>query len=77
MTDSNRPETLDAKRDRNREQRIEAIKRWVAYIETHEPDEWGEQQNRLVNSQLEAARQSGVDVDRRRRVKRAGRTFSK
>ena len=71
MTDSNAREAPDAKRERNREQRLEAIKRWVEYIETHDPDEWGEQQNRLVDSQLESARQSGIDADQRRRVERA------
>lgn len=76
MNDSNARKALDAKRERNREQRIEAIKRWVEYIETHDPSEWGEQQNRLVDSQLESARQSGTDAEHRRRVKQAGRNRS-
>jgi len=68
MNDSDAREALDAKHDRNREQRIEGIKRWVEYIETHDPSEWGDQQNQLVDSQLESARQSGIDADHRRRV---------
>jgi hypothetical protein len=73
MSDSNGREALEAKRERIREQRIAAIKRWVEYIKSHDADEWGDQQNRLVNSQLEAARQSEIDVEHRRRVDRAGR----
>ena len=55
MTDSNTRDTLDAKRDRNREQRIAAIKRWVAYIQAEPPETWGPQQNAVVNGQLTAA----------------------
>ena len=76
MTDSNTREAPNAKGERNREQRLEAIKRWVEYIETHDLSEWGEQQNRLVDSQLESAHRSGIDADHRRRVERAGRDRS-
>lgn len=76
MTDSNGRDELEAKHERNRERRIAGIKRWVKYIETHDPDEWGEQLNRLVDSQLESARQSDLDVEHRRRVERAGRDHS-
>ena len=75
MNDSN-ARNLEAKHDRNRQQRLEGIKRWVEYIETHDPSEWGDQQNRLVDAQLESARRSGIDADHRRRVKRAGRDRS-
>lgn len=71
MTDSDGRDRLDEKRRRNREQRIESIKRWVRYIEENPPEKWGEQQNRLVNSQLEAARESGVSAEQYRRVERA------
>lgn len=73
MTDSNEREELDRKREQNREQRIQAVKRWVEYIQTHDPEDWGEQQNRLVNSQLESARQSDIDVEHRLRVAKASR----
>jgi hypothetical protein len=76
MNDSNAHEAFEGKHDRNRQQRIKGIKRWVEYIETHDPSEWGEQQNRLVDSQLESARRSGIDVDHRRRVERTGRDRS-
>lgn len=71
MTNSRTPEDLTTEHERNRQRRIEGIKRWIEYIETHE--EWGDQLNRLVDAQLESARQSGVDVEHRRRVDRAGR----
>lgn len=77
MTDSNGLDDLEAKRERNRQQRIEAVKRWVEYIKTHDADDWGDQQNRLINSQLESARQSDIDVEHRRRVDRAGRERSR
>lgn len=73
MSDSNARDALAAKRERNREQRIEAVKRWVEYIEENPASTWGEQQNRLVDSQLESARQSGLDAAHYRRIERAGR----
>lgn len=73
MTDSKERDDLDAKRERNRQHRIAGIKRWVEYIETHDVEEWGEQLNRLVDSQLESARRSDVDLEHRQRVDRAGR----
>lgn len=73
MNDSNGRDALDAKHERNRQRRLKAIKRWVKYVKTHDPDEGGDQQNRLVDSQLESARQSGIDAEHRRRVERAGR----
>lgn len=75
MTDSDTRD-LTEKRERNRQQRIRSIKRWVEYIRTHDADEWGDQQNRLVDSQLESARQSGIDVEHRRHVEEAGRERS-
>lgn len=55
MSDSHGSDHLDGKHDRNREQRIEAIKRWVAYITAEPPETWGPQQNAVVNDQLDAA----------------------
>lgn len=55
MSDSNAPERLDAKHARNREQRIDGIKRWVRYIESEPPETWGPQQNAVVNDQLHSA----------------------
>ena len=77
MTDSNARDELEAKHERNRQQRIKSVKRWVEFIKTHDADEWGEQQNRLIDSQLRSARQSELDIDHRRRVARAGRDHSR
>ena len=73
MSDSNARDALDAKQERNRQQRLDGIKRWVDYIKAHDAAEWGDQQNRLVDSQLESARQSGIDIEHRQRVERADR----
>lgn len=75
MSDSNARDSLEAKQERNRQRRLKGIKRWVEYIKTHDPEEWGPQQNRLVDSQLESARQSDIDAEHRRRVEQAGRDF--
>ena len=48
MDDSNAPECLDAKDERNREQPIE-------YIESEPPETWGPQQNAIVNDQFDTA----------------------
>ncbi|WP_206536711.1 hypothetical protein [Halovivax asiaticus] len=40
MTEATERESLDEKRNRNRQQRLTAVKRWVEYIETHDPDVW-------------------------------------
>ena len=55
MSDSDKPDHLDAKHDRDREQRIAAVKRWVAYIQSEPPEVWGPQQNAVVDGQLSAA----------------------
>ena len=55
MSDSDKPDHLDAKHDRDREQRIAAVKRWVAYLQSEPPEVWGPQQNAVVDGQLTAA----------------------
>lgn len=77
MSDSNMRDDLEATHERNRQHRVSSIKRWVEFIKTHDADEWGDQQNRLINSQLESARQSDIDVEHRRRIERAGREYSR
>ena len=71
MNDSSAREDLDEKHEKRREQRIEAIKRWVEYIQENPPEVWGPQQNALINSQLEAARKSGISAEQYLRVERA------
>lgn len=61
------------KHERNRERRIESIKRWVRYVEETPPEKWGEQQNKLVNSQLESARGTDLPAEQYRRVERGAR----
>lgn len=73
MSNSERPDTLADKHEHDREGRLEHIKFWVAFIEDHPPDVWGPQQNALVDSQLQSARESGLDAAHYRRVERAGR----
>jgi purine nucleoside phosphorylase len=68
MTDSNVPEELAARHERNREQRIAGIKRWVEYIKSEPPEVWGPQQNAVVNDQLEAAQTVETSVSHRQRV---------
>ncbi|RQG89259.1 hypothetical protein EA462_12915 [Natrarchaeobius halalkaliphilus] len=69
MSDSNAREHLDTKHERNREQRIEGIKRWVEYIESEPPDTWGPQQNAVVNDQLDAAQSVQTSASHQQHVK--------
>lgn len=68
MTDSNVRETLAAKHEHNREQRIEAIKRWVEYITSEPPEVWGPQQNAVVDDQLDAAQHAGTSASHQQHV---------
>ena len=68
MSDSNAHEHLDAKHERNREQRIQGIKRWVEYIESEPPETWGPQQNAVVNDQLGAAQSVQRSADHQQHV---------
>lgn len=70
MTDSSERDSLDDKQERNREQRLEQIKRWVEYIDSNPPETWGPQLNRLVNSQLESARNTDISAEQYRRIER-------
>jgi hypothetical protein len=69
MSDSNVPDPLDAKHEQNRQQRLEAVKRWVEYIESEPPERWGPQQNTVVNDQLEAAQCVQTSAAHYQRVK--------
>jgi len=68
MPDSNHSE-LDAKRERNARERLESVVRWVEYIEEQPPEVWGPQQNRLVNSQLQSARETALSPEHEQRVR--------
>jgi hypothetical protein len=69
MSDSNAREHLDAKEERNREQRIEGIKRWVDYIESESPETWGPQQNAIVNDQIDVAQSAQTPASHKQYVK--------
>jgi hypothetical protein len=62
-------DALAAKHGRNREERLEGIRRWAEYVREQPPEVWGPQQNRLVNSQLESARETGLSAEHERRVR--------
>lgn len=72
MTDSPEPDGPAERSEQRRARRVRRIKRWVAYIESTPADEWGPQQNRVVDSQLDAARESGLSAEHFLRVERAG-----
>ncbi|MUV59446.1 hypothetical protein [Halobacterium sp. CBA1126] len=68
MTDTDERKHLDENRERVRERRIEAVKRWVEYIQSEPVDVWGPQQNAVVNGQLEAAQEAGVSAAHQQHV---------
>ena len=60
---------LEDKHARNRQERLRFIKEWARYVRTHPDDDWGEQVNELVDSQIESARSvehERPDMDRLR-----------
>ena len=69
MSDSNARDRLDARHERNREQRIKGIKRWVDYITSKPPETWGPQQNAVVNDQLDAAQSVQTPASHQQHVK--------
>lgn len=69
MTDSSSPDAVDSKREENRQQRIEAVKRWVEYIKTEPPEKWGPQQNAIINAQLSAAQHAETSATHQQQVK--------
>lgn len=62
MSDSPTPSDPAVTRERFNEQRIAAIKRWVAYIKSEPPETWGPQQNAVIDDQLAAAQDAGVSA---------------
>lgn len=76
MTGSDANEDMAAKRDRNEARRLEAIDRWVRHIEETPPEQWGTEQNALVNAQVEAARQADLDAEHYQEVERIARELA-
>lgn len=69
MNDSPNFDGLDAKHERNRSERMEAVVRWAEYVRAEPPEVWGPQQNVVVDSQLESAQATGLDADHEQRVR--------
>lgn len=40
----------------NQEERMNFVDYWVEYVRTHPSNDWGKQQNVIINSQLQSAR---------------------
>ncbi|WP_276259554.1 hypothetical protein [Haloglomus litoreum] len=76
MSDSNVPDFLDGKHEKNRQQRIEAVKHWVEYIKSEPPEKWGPQQNTVVNDQLEAAQSVPTSASHQQHVKDVAREIA-
>jgi len=45
-------EELESEREKNFEERLKFVSFWVDYIKVHKDEEWSEQQNIIVNSQM-------------------------
>ncbi len=71
MTDSSTPKEPAENNQARRARRIERVKRWVEYIDSTPADVWGPQQNRVVESQLDALRGADISAAQLRRVERA------
>lgn len=73
MNDSSGRDPLEATRERRRAERLEGVKRWVRHLQETPPEQWGPEQNAVVNAQVEAARAADLDADHRLRVERLAR----
>ena len=56
MTNS---ETLD----QNTEERRAFVKQWAEYVKTHDDEEWSRQQKKIVDSQLQSAKELAAKGD--------------
>lgn len=76
MNDSNAPDGLAGKHDAIETERLEAVKRWVAYIRSEPPEVWGAEQNALVDTQIASGQAANLDAEHYRRIKQGrDRTF--
>lgn len=57
--DLNKIRNAGTEKEKNFIERLGFIKFWVEYIKTHSDEEWSEQQNSLIDSQLTASEQLG------------------
>ncbi|MEK6917700.1 MAG: hypothetical protein AABW51_02020 [Nanoarchaeota archaeon] len=44
---------IDEEVERNFKERLEFIKFWANYVKTHNDEDWSEQQNIIINSQID------------------------
>lgn len=72
MTDSNAGEHRRDAQTRN-ERRLRGIKRWVEHIQETPPEQWGPEQNAVVNAQVDAARSSELDAEHYEEIERLAR----
>jgi hypothetical protein len=68
MADDSHADERDAPQ-RDPEQRRAAVRRWVEYIKTHPPEEWGPQQNAVVDGQLTAAQAADLSAEHHQEVR--------
>jgi hypothetical protein len=76
MSDSNQSDRLAAKHEQTRQERLAGIRRWIEYMREQPPEVWGAQQNNLVNSQLESARETALPAEHEQRVRSFAAAFS-
>jgi crotonobetainyl-CoA:carnitine CoA-transferase CaiB-like acyl-CoA transferase len=50
-------------RERNGENRRAFIRQWAEYVRTHDDEEWARQQHKIVNSQLQSAKELSAKGD--------------
>lgn len=43
---------LDEEIERNFKERLKFVKYWAEYVKTHKDEDWSEQQNLLIDSQI-------------------------
>jgi len=71
MSDSRTPDEGSTGADDSTERppRYEQVIRWAEYIKEHPPEEWGPQQNAVVNGQIESAQAVDVNADDKTRIR--------
>jgi len=72
MNDSGQSDRLDEKQRRNRRDRLERVRRWAEYVRDEPPEDWGPQQNAVVDAQLESAREADLSADHLERIRGFG-----
>lgn len=51
-------EESELTREQSAEERRDFVERWAEYVRTHDDEEWSRQQNELIDSQLQTAREA-------------------